>query len=70
VSLTKSDREEEIKNTQTHRHTDITEKLGTGGLHVPGRKRERLPEPDCLFYRLVQGKDSGKNQASTILDAR
>jgi hypothetical protein len=24
----------------------------------------------CLFYRSVQGKDSGKNEALTILDAR
>jgi hypothetical protein len=47
-----------------------TEKLGTGGLHVPDGKPECLPEPECLFYRSVQGKDSGKNQALTILGAR
>jgi hypothetical protein len=41
-----------------------------GGLHVPDEKREHLPEPECLFYRSVQGKDSGKNQALTILDTR
>jgi hypothetical protein len=36
-------------------------------------KHEHLPEPGCLFYRSVRtykGKDSGKNQALTILDAR
>jgi hypothetical protein len=37
------------------------------GLHIPGGKRECLPEPECLFYGSVQGKDSGKNQAATIL---
>jgi hypothetical protein len=44
-------------------HTDIqiaTEKLGMGGLHFPDEKHERLLEPECLFYRSVQGKDSGK----------
>jgi hypothetical protein len=37
------------------------------GLHVPDGKCECLPEPECLFYTSLQGKDSGKNQASTIL---
>jgi hypothetical protein len=41
-----------------------------GGLHNPDGKHERLPEPECLFYRSVQGKDSGKTQDLTILDAR
>jgi hypothetical protein len=41
-----------------------------GGLHVPDGKYERLLEPECLFYRSIQAKDSGKNQALTILDAR
>jgi hypothetical protein len=58
----------EIRHTQTYRHK--TEKLGTGGLHVPDGKRERLPEPECLFYTSVQGKDSGKNQALTILRSK
>jgi hypothetical protein len=58
----------EIRHTQTYRYK--TEKLGKEGLHVPDGKHERLPEPECLFYRSVQGKDSGKNQALTILDAR
>jgi hypothetical protein len=62
--------EQEIKLTQTYRHTTENRKLGTGGLHVPDGKRELLPEPECLFQRSVQGKDSGKNQALTILDAR
>jgi hypothetical protein len=53
------------KHTQIYKHK--TEKLGTGGLHVPDEKRECLPEPECLFYRSVQGKDSGKNQALTIV---
>jgi hypothetical protein len=43
--------------------------VGLGGIHIPGGKCEHLPEPECL-YRLVQGKNSGKNQALTILDAR
>jgi hypothetical protein len=41
-----------------------------GGLHIPDGKHERLPEPECLFYKPVEGKHSGKNQALTILDAR
>jgi hypothetical protein len=41
-----------------------------GGLLILGGKCECLPEPECLFYRPVQGKDTGKNQALTILDAR
>jgi hypothetical protein len=41
----------------------------SGGRHIPDGKCEHLPEPECLFYRSVQGKDSGKNQALTILDA-
>jgi hypothetical protein len=41
-----------------------------GGLHIPDRKYECLPEPESLFYRSIQGKDSGKNLALTILDAR
>jgi hypothetical protein len=53
---------------QTYRHS--TKKLGTRGLHVPDGKRELLPEPKCFFNRSVQGKDSGKNQAFTILYAR
>jgi hypothetical protein len=54
-------------------HTDIqtyNRKAGDGRTAVPDGKREHLPEPECLFYRSVQGKDSGKNQALTILDAR
>jgi hypothetical protein len=51
------------KNT----HIDIHKTRGLGRLHIPDGKRERLPEPECLFYRSVQRKDSGKNQASTIL---
>jgi hypothetical protein len=38
-----------------------------GGLHIPGGKHEHLSEPEWLFYRSVQGKDSGKNQVLTIL---
>jgi hypothetical protein len=30
-------------------------------------KHEHLPEQECLFNRSVEGKDSGKNQASAIL---
>jgi hypothetical protein len=41
-----------------------------GGLHLPDGKYEHLPEPESLFYRSAQGKDSGKNQALTILDSR
>jgi hypothetical protein len=41
--------------------------VGLGGLHISGGKPEHLPKPECLFYRSVQGKDSGKNKASTIL---
>jgi hypothetical protein len=44
---------------QTYRHKD-----------VPGGKPERLPEPECLFYRSVQGKDSGENEALTILRSK
>jgi hypothetical protein len=65
MNLTKSSREWEIRHTQTYRHK--TENLGKGGLNVPGEKCKCPPEPECLFYRSVQGKDSGKNQASTIL---
>jgi hypothetical protein len=68
VILTKSGREWEKRHTQTYRHT--TEKLGARGLHDPDGKCDHLPESECLFYRSVQGKDSGKNQALTILDAR
>jgi hypothetical protein len=41
--------------------------VGSGELPIPDGKREHLPEPEYLFYRSVEGKDSGKNQASTIL---
>jgi hypothetical protein len=54
-------------------HTDIqtyNRPLVSGGLHVPDGKCEHLSEPECLFYRSVQGKSSGKNQALTILGAR
>jgi hypothetical protein len=40
------------------------------GLHIPDGKHECLPEPESLFYSSIQGKNSGKNQALTILDAR
>jgi hypothetical protein len=53
------------KTHTEYRHK--TEKLGMGGLHVPDGKCERLPEPEWLFYRSAQRKDSGKNQALTIL---
>jgi hypothetical protein len=53
------------EDTQTYRHKDT--KLGSGGLHIPGGIHERLHEPECLFYMSVQGNDSDKNQASTIL---
>jgi hypothetical protein len=65
VNLTKS-----VRGMRKETHTDTqtyNRKLGKGGLHVPDGKRERLPEPECLFYRSVQGKDSGKHQALTIL---
>jgi hypothetical protein len=62
--------EQEIKHTQTYRHRTQNRTLGMGGLHIPDGKHERLPEPECLFYRSVQGKDSVTNQALTILDAR
>jgi hypothetical protein len=41
-----------------------------GGLHVPGGICERLTEPECLFYRSVQGNESDKNQAATILKSK
>jgi hypothetical protein len=44
--------------------------VGSGGLYIPGGKCECLPEPESLFYRSVRGKDSGKNQASTILRSK
>jgi hypothetical protein len=48
VSLTKSDREWEIRCTQTYRHT--TEKQGIGRLYIPDGKHECLLEPEGLFY--------------------
>jgi hypothetical protein len=65
VNLTKNGREWEIRHTQTYRHK--AEKLGMGGLYVPDEICEHLPEPECLFYRSVQRKGLGKNQASIIL---
>jgi hypothetical protein len=38
-----------------------------GSLHIPGKKCEHLPEAECSFKRSVQGKDSVKNKALTIL---
>jgi hypothetical protein len=56
------------KTHTDNRHT--TEKLRLGGMHVPDGKCDCLPEPESLFYRSLQGKDSSKNQALRILDAR
>jgi hypothetical protein len=53
---------------QTHRHKDT--KLGLGGPHVPGEICERLPKPECLFYRSVQGNESGEIYVSNSLDLR
>jgi hypothetical protein len=47
LNLTGRDGEWEIKRRR-HRHTK---------LHVPGGIPECLPEPECLFYRSVQGNE-------------
>jgi hypothetical protein len=67
MNLTKNSKEWEIRHTQTYRHKTWNRKVGMGGLHVSDGKCECPPEPEYLFYRSVQGKDSRKNQALTIL---
>jgi hypothetical protein len=65
LNLTGSNEEWE---TKTHRHKDI--KLGSRGLHIPGGIHESLPKPECLFYRSVQGNESGEIYISNSFDLR
>jgi hypothetical protein len=57
--------------THTNKQTyNIKQNASIGRAACSWWEHECLPKPGCLFYRSVQGKDSVKNQALTILDAR
>jgi hypothetical protein len=63
----------ENEKKDTHRHTDIKHKTEgwdqEGCTFLMGNVSAYLSQ-SVYFYRSVQGRDSGKNQALTILDAR
>jgi hypothetical protein len=68
MNLTKRDREWKIRQTQTYRHK--TECWGQEGYTFLMGHMSAYLSQSVYFIRLVQGKDSGKNQALTILDSR
>jgi hypothetical protein len=69
MNLTKNGGEWDMRHT--HRHTDIQQKSWgwEGGTFMMGNVSAYLSH-SVYFIRSVQGKDSGKNQALTILDTR
>jgi hypothetical protein len=61
---------EERQRMRRKTHTDIKQKSGMGGLHIPDGKREHIPLPECYFVALYKEKTKVKIKLQQFLDLR